>query len=375
MVSNLHHRSSVFHLQLEIPPLSPSPPPLSSCPSKSRSMNHLVVNHQLPSSIVDHHGSDTASAIGEGTLDLAVQPTLINDSQALLDISRLGHAHDPAVIVQIEDAVLLEDGAEHALNDHTGLGIADEGALLLQLTREEVDTQVAVLAGLGRSRDADDLARTALKDQEISDADEMAGNGDMVAVMSTSARLDEANVLARTLTDAARAPLPIVFFNDHLLTVVMMVMMMEGMEDTVGGTLDAAPEGVVLALVVVVAHVVAAGLVDGDFFPFDFDVLGRPATFVLDVVGRVGAPAVVALGYVQLGFSSPVSSLASIDFDVDIFVSSGAATINVDVDSGVFITFSRSSIPESPVRTNSVKRRVELGNWTTRPITGELVRP
>jgi len=50
----------------------------------------------------------------------------------------------------------------------------------VQLLAEEVDTQVAVLSSGGGGGDADDLARTTLKDQEITKADVVARNGDSV---------------------------------------------------------------------------------------------------------------------------------------------------------------------------------------------------
>jgi len=52
----------------------------------------------------------------------------------------------------------------------------------MELLREEVNTQVAVLAGLRRGGDADDLARTALEDQEIANADVVARDGDGVGI-------------------------------------------------------------------------------------------------------------------------------------------------------------------------------------------------
>lgn len=50
----------------------------------------------------------------------------------------------------------------------------------MELLGEEVDTQVAVLAGSGRGRDADDLARAALEDEDVAEADVMAGDGHRV---------------------------------------------------------------------------------------------------------------------------------------------------------------------------------------------------
>lgn len=46
---------------------------------QSRPMNDLVVNNQLSSSVVDDQSPDTSPAVGKGTVDLAVQSTLVND--------------------------------------------------------------------------------------------------------------------------------------------------------------------------------------------------------------------------------------------------------------------------------------------------------
>lgn len=50
----------------------------------------------------------------------------------------------------------------------------------MELLGEEVHAKVAVLAGLRRGGDADDLARAALKDQEVANADVVARDGDSV---------------------------------------------------------------------------------------------------------------------------------------------------------------------------------------------------
>jgi hypothetical protein len=66
--------------------------------------------------------------------------------------------------LEIKNTVLFEDGTQHSLNDNARARIRDEGGLLMQLLGEEIDTQVSVLAGGRRGRDADDLARSALED-------------------------------------------------------------------------------------------------------------------------------------------------------------------------------------------------------------------
>jgi hypothetical protein len=50
----------------------------------------------------------------------------------------------------------------------------------MELLGEEVNTEVTVLASLRGGGDADDLARAALEDQEIANADVVAGDGDGV---------------------------------------------------------------------------------------------------------------------------------------------------------------------------------------------------
>ena len=119
----------------------------------------------------------------------------------------------------------------------------------------------------------------------------MAGDSDGVA-RDAATRLDVADVLAHAFTHAAWA---LIFFNHYFLVVVVIVVS-ERVEDAVSGALQATAERVVFALVVVVAHFAAAGVFDGDFFFVDLDVCGGSATLVLDVVGWVGAAAVVSLG-------------------------------------------------------------------------------
>ena len=155
-----------------------------------------------------------------------------------------------------------------------------------------------MLARLSGSRDADDLARTTLKNQQVADADVVGGNSNGVG---SSTALDKADALTDALTDASW---PAVFLvDDYLLTLGAVAMRVEGVEDTVGGFLDAMAEGVVAAFLVVVAHL--GGWVDGGF-GFDFYFFARVGapTLVFDVVGWLDASAVVALGNVDLFFTA-----------------------------------------------------------------------
>jgi hypothetical protein len=142
-------------------------------------------------------------------------------------------------------------------------------------------------------------------------------------------------------------------------------MVTEWVRNTISGTLEAAAEGVIFTLVVVVTHVVAAGSIDFDVFPFDSDFFGRSATFVLgvvcrvdaagsvdldvflfdsdffgrsatlvtNVVSRVDATAIIALGYVKLVLEALVSCLPAVDANIDSLIVSATAAFNVNIDS------------------------------------------
>jgi len=145
-----------------------------------RAVNDLEVNSELNTIVVDDEDADAAATIVKGLSQTLEQTALVKDRKTLLDIAGLGHGDDAAILTDVENTVLLEHGAEHVL-DHDGGGrVGDEGGLLMELLGEQVHTQVAVLTGLGGGGDADDLARAALKDQEIANADVVAGDGDGV---------------------------------------------------------------------------------------------------------------------------------------------------------------------------------------------------
>lgn len=140
-------------------------------------MNDLHVDTKLLAAIRDDKDTDGSATSVEGFLKTRPEIGLIDDGEVLLDITGLGHGND-GTILEIENTVLLEDRAEHGLDDDTWGWVGDERGLFVQLLGEEVDTQVAVLTSGRGGGDTDDLARTALKDQEITEADVVAWDGD-----------------------------------------------------------------------------------------------------------------------------------------------------------------------------------------------------
>lgn len=157
-------------------------------------MDDLVVNDELTTAIVDDKGTDGATALGKGIGNAVEEVALVNDTEALLDVTGLGHGDEAVVVTHVKNTVGLVDGPEHALDDDRWGWVGDEAGLFVELAGEEVNSEVAVLAGLLGNGDTDDLARAALEDQEITNTDEVAGNGDGVWWVST-AGLDNANAL------------------------------------------------------------------------------------------------------------------------------------------------------------------------------------
>lgn len=154
---------------------------------EARAVDDLHVNNDLAAMVGDNLDADAATAGAEGLLEALPEAALVNDGQALLDITSLSHGDDGAIL-KVEDAVLLEHGAEHGLDDNAGRRVGDKRRLLVELLGEEVDTEITVLASGSRGRDANDLARAALEDQDITEADVVARDGDRVGGVGSFGR-------------------------------------------------------------------------------------------------------------------------------------------------------------------------------------------
>lgn len=171
----------------------------------------------------------------------------------------------------------------------------------MELLGKEIHSEITVLTRLSGSGDANDLTWSALEDQEIANTDVVAGDGDGVWRHPT---LDNANILTDTVPDTGRSTLLI---HNDFLTLGVMVMRMERVEDPISGFLNAVAEGVIVAFVVVVAHV---GSVPWDFgggLGLDFEFFsgnGSGSTIDFYVVGWVDASTIFALGNVDVSFST-----------------------------------------------------------------------
>jgi hypothetical protein len=219
-------------------------------------VDNLIVNSKLATLITNDKNTHAAATIVERVSEAVKQAALVKNRKTLLDITSLGHGNNTTIITDVQDAVLLEDRSDHVLDHNRRAGVADEGRLLVQLLGEEVHTKVAVLAGLSGGGDADDLAGTALEDEQVADADVVAGDGDGVWGADGTGRG------VGTLTWGAHGDFAVAD-DDVFLTLgvvvgvfgVVVTSALEWVENAVGGLVETVAERVVVAVLVVVSHV------------------------------------------------------------------------------------------------------------------------
>ena len=305
---------------------------------------------------------------------------MVQDGETLLDISSLGHGHNLAVIADIEDTVLLEDWPEHVLHNNRRTRVADEARLLIELLGEEVYTEVAVLASLSRGRDADDLAWAALQHDDVTNADEMARDGDRVRQFAVVVGIHGAALGHAWCTnlDVAVSNVDVFFTLNYAVSVVgafgvvvgvmVVVMMMaasvDWVQDAVGSTMQSVAERMVLAFVVVISHVTAVlvflrsvectlfgyldFLVKVDWFTLGvasgcklswLSALVLPTTRSTVLLGEWnGTVSVVSLSYVDAGVKVDLCSWSVMG---RIFTIPGAV---LDLDLGVCVTLIRLTV-------------------------------
>jgi len=143
-------------------------------------VDDLEVDGKLTAAIVNDENADTATAIVKSRGEALKELALVEDWKTLLDVAGLGHSDDAAVIADVQNAVLFEDRAKHVLHNDGWRWVGNEAGLFMKLLREEVNTEITVLTCLRRSRDADDLTWAALKNEEVTNANVVAGDGDCV---------------------------------------------------------------------------------------------------------------------------------------------------------------------------------------------------
>jgi len=141
-------------------------------------VDDLVVNSQLLSVVSKDQNPDGTRALAERLPELVVEVALVNDLQSLLDLTRLGHGDELAVVTDVDEPVLLEDRSQKGVEDDRWGWMGDNTWLLMELLGEEVNTEVPVLTSLSRGSDTDDLAWSVLEDDQVTNADVVAWDGE-----------------------------------------------------------------------------------------------------------------------------------------------------------------------------------------------------
>ncbi len=334
-------------------------------------MHNLIIHSQLPPLITNNQHPHRPPPIRKAIPQPRKQIRLIQHRQPLLHIPRLCHGHHAPIVADIQHAVLLENGAEHVLHHDRRARVADKAALLVQLLGEEVDAQVAVLARLSRGRDADDLAGAALQDEEVADADVVAGDGDGVGGAAAVVAGDALGAVAGGAHgDFAVFDNGLFFAFGAVFVAVVLGLFLLAVEDAVGSAVETVAETVVMSVFVVVSHISSvslafAGRVNCTFF-------GDPGTLFVGhgltlgeacfgVVARVGALVLpTTLCSVLLGEGSGAVtevSLSGVDAGVDVdlggwSVTSVLAVVDVilDVDPGVGVSLVGLTVAVKPSR-------------------------
>lgn len=300
-------------------------------------MDDLVVDGELTALVVDDEDTDRAAAVVEGFAKTGKEAALVKDWEALLDITSLGHGNNLAVITDVENTVLLEDRTDHVLDNHRWGWVADEGALLVQLLGEEVNTKVAVLASLRGCGDADDLARTTLEDEKVTNADVVAWNGD--SVWSTGIATGVATLPGGTWSRHGNfAVLDDYVFLDTLdwalgvVVAVVVAVAFEWVEQSVSGAADSVAERVVVSVFVVISHIKTGSTAFGAFLDvyFGVEVDWSTLSWILALVGALVLP--TTRSTVLLGeWCGTVTklSLGDVDVGIEIDLSSWSVTSGV----------------------------------------------
>jgi len=142
-------------------------------------MDDLVVNDKLLVAIVDDQDTNGSGAVAIGLLDLGGKLTLVDDLETWLDLTGIGHGNQETIITDVDETVLLESWGEHGVQDNRWRWVGDNARFLTELLGEQVNTEVSVLTSLGGGGDANDLAWSLLEDDEITNADVVAWDGEV----------------------------------------------------------------------------------------------------------------------------------------------------------------------------------------------------
>jgi len=139
-------------------------------------MDNFVVNSKFLARIRNDKNADRSRSTAECLLETRPEMTLIDHFESLLNFASLSHGNELSIFPDINQAILLEDGAKKRMeNDRRGW-VRNNARLFVQLLGKQVDTEVTMLSGLGWSGNTNDLTWPVLKDNEIANTDVVTRN-------------------------------------------------------------------------------------------------------------------------------------------------------------------------------------------------------
>lgn len=83
-----------------------------------RQVNNLVINSQFLSMVRDDQDANRSGTVTESLLQLAPEMALVDNLETLLDLTGLGHGDELAIVTDVDEAVLLEDGTQQGVENH-----------------------------------------------------------------------------------------------------------------------------------------------------------------------------------------------------------------------------------------------------------------
>ena len=252
---------------------------------QSGSMHNPIVDSELLTTVIQYEHAHATTSIVKRIAQSFKQTALVKYRQAMLHVASLCHGDNASVATNVKHTVLLKDRSEHVLHDNRWARVRDKRALLMQLFREEINTEIAVLASCRRGCDANHLAWSTLKNEQVTQPDVMTWDRDCVWWQAT---LSHTHTLAGSHRAIARAwtRLLVGAFLVLTLRVVVMTPSVNWMENAVCYTVSSSTERMIMSVFVVVAHI-----------PL---VLWRAGFFVPYLRMRLGTS--VFLGWLTVGF-------------------------------------------------------------------------
>lgn len=164
-----------------------------------RKMHNFVINRELLPSISNYEDADGARATSKSFLQARPEMALVNNLETLFDFTSLSHGDKLSIFPYVNQTVLLEDRAQEGVENNRRRRMGHNTWLFMKLLGEQINSEIAMLTRLGRSGDANDLARAMLKNYQVANANVVAWDGERSAAGRVNRRDRTAGLIRRIL--------------------------------------------------------------------------------------------------------------------------------------------------------------------------------